>query len=99
MKGIYRVTLLLLWLFAITAPSLITLYDTDNAIVVNNLNEEEQQESGKKTQAQEKFVKENYFLSFSLICSISKSKINAYRGMACLDHTLEVPSPPPEYFC
>ncbi|SHI42021.1 hypothetical protein [Pseudozobellia thermophila] len=96
MKGIYRVTLLLLWLFAITAPSLITLYDTDNAIVVNNLNEEEQQESGKKSQAEEKFV-DHHILDFALTNFSLRPEIGDYHRFSSLDHTLEVLSPPPEY--
>lgn len=98
MKQFARFTLLFLWLFAIVAPSVATLCNPEKPIVVTNLNEEEQQESGKKSFCEEKFVKEN-FLNFSLICFIDKSKTNDYQGMACFDHTLEVLSPPPEHTC
>ena len=95
MKYIARITLLLLWLFALTAPSIITLCDIDNPIVVTNLNEEEQQESGKKSMGEEKFVKEN-LLAFSLIAIYKNSiKLN-HHIIGCFDLSLEVLSPPPE---
>lgn len=98
MKSIARITLLLFWLFAITAPSIVTLCNSDNPIVVTNLNEEEHQESGKKLLGEEKFGKENS-MDFSLI-AIYENLINAnlqilrYSGLS-----LDVLSPPPKSIC
>lgn len=94
MKHIARITLLFLWLFAITAPSIITLCDIENPIVVSNLNEEEQ-ESGKKSMGEEKFVKEN-FIDFSMLAYSSNSNNSNYYIIGCFDFALEVISPPPE---
>ena len=96
MKYIARITLLLLWLFAVTAPSIITLCDVDNPIVVTNLNEEEQQESGKKSMGEEKFVKEN-LLDFSLIAIYENSIKPNHHIIGYFDLSLEVLSPPPEH--
>jgi hypothetical protein len=95
MKYIARITLLLLWLFAVTAPSIITLCNIDNPIVVTNLNEEEQQESGKKSMGEEKFVKENS-LDFSIIAIYENSVIGNIHVIGSFGLSLEVLSPPPE---
>ncbi|WP_339836126.1 hypothetical protein [uncultured Maribacter sp.] len=96
MKHIARITLLLLWLFAIAAPSIITLCDIDNPIVLSNLNEEEQQESGKKSMGEEKFVKENS-LDLSLIAIYKNSFNSSFQIIDCSNLSLEVLSPPPKY--
>ncbi|TLP73138.1 hypothetical protein [Maribacter sp. ACAM166] len=98
MRNTARITLLLLWLFAVAAPSIITLCNVDNPIVVTNLNEEEQQESGKKSMAEEKFVKEN-LLDFSLIAIYENSIRRNVHSIDCFNLSLEVLSPPPEPFC
>lgn len=90
-----RITILLLWLFAVTAPSIITLCDIDNPIVVTNLNEEEQQESGKKSMGEEKFVKEN-FLDFTLIPLTKKLLVNNFLILGSFNLSFEILSPPPE---
>jgi len=95
MKYKAHITLLLLWLFAVTAPSIITLCDVDNPIVVTNLNEEEQHESGKKSMGEEKFVKEN-LLDFSLIAIYENSISLNFHSIGCFGLSLEVLSPPPE---
>ncbi len=95
MKFIGRITILLLWLFAVTAPSIITLCDVDNPIVLTNLNEEEQQESGKKSIGEEKFVKEN-LLDFSMISNYDSSFNDNIYVIGYFGLSLEVLSPPPE---
>lgn len=95
MKHIARFTLLILWLFAITAPSIITLCDVENPIVVTNLNEEEQQESGKKSMGEEKFVKESS-LNFSIVAIFESSIIGNFNKTVYQDLFLEVLSPPPD---
>jgi len=96
MKKFARISLLILWLFAIVTPSAITLFDIDNPVVVTNLNEEEQQESGKKSQAEEKIVNDG-MSDFSLIAQSKKSMMDGYHPLGYLDHTLEILLPPPEY--
>ncbi|MDF4220400.1 MULTISPECIES: hypothetical protein [Maribacter] len=94
MKLVARITLLLLWLFAVTAPSIITLCDIENPIVLTNLNEEEQ-ESGKKSIGEEKFVKENS-LVFSIVSISENSIISNTHKLGYLDLYLEIVSPPPD---
>lgn len=98
MKDLARIILLFLWLFAIVAPSIITLCDFDNHITITNLNEEEQQESGKKNIGEEKFVKEN-ILDFSLIALYQNSTSANFNDMESFDLLLEVLYPPPEKHC
>lgn len=96
MKNFARISLLSIWLFAIVVPSAVTLIDVDNPIVITNLNEEEHQESGKKTQAEEKFVKESA-LDFSLLAQSQKSVMGDYCPITYLDCTVEILLPPPEH--
>lgn len=89
-------TLLFVWLFAIFAPSIITLYHKDgNIVLTTNLNEEEQQEQGKKNQGEEKIVKENSS-NFSLLAAIKKAEVGNFYFMAHTDHTVEILLRPPE---
>ncbi len=96
MKKFVRITLLLLWLFAIVAPSVITICDVDNPVVVTNLNEEEQQETGKKANGEEKFVN-NGLLDFSLLSQSMESSIRFYHITGYFDYTLEIVPPPPKH--
>ncbi len=96
MKIFARFLLLSFWLFAITAPSVITLLDVDNPIIVTNLNEEEQQETGKKSPLEEKFVNDNYF-NFSLIALSEHATMGHYYMMGYIDFTLDILLPPPEH--
>ncbi|MFC4095623.1 hypothetical protein [Euzebyella saccharophila] len=95
MKSFARFTLLVLWLFAIAAPSVITLCDVDNPIVVTNINEEEQQELGKKSPSEEKIVNE-HFMDYALIFCDNESKFDHYRMLGHFELSLEIISPPPE---
>ncbi|MBU2948460.1 hypothetical protein [Zobellia uliginosa] len=95
MKVFARFLLLSFWLFAIAAPSVITLMDVDNPVILTNLNEEEQQEAGKKSPIEEKFVNYTY-LDFSLIPLSEQSAIGHYYLMGHIDFTLEILLPPPE---
>jgi len=96
MKKFARISLLTLWLFAIAVPSAIVFFDVDNPIIITNLNEEEQEESGKKTQAEEKFVNEAV-LDFSLLAQSQKSVTADYHFITHIDYTLEIFLPPPEH--
>ncbi|CAM3443815.1 hypothetical protein ZORO111903_02780 [Zobellia roscoffensis] len=96
MKVFARFLLLSLWLFAIAAPSVITLLDVDNPVIVTNLNEEEQQENLKKSPVEEKFVSTNYY-DFSLIALSERSILGHYHIMGYIDFTVEILLPPPEH--
>lgn len=96
MKNIARITLLTFWLFAITAPSLVTLCDVENAVVLTNLNEEEQQETGKKSVGEEKFVNDHLF-DYSVLKHYKESEISDFHLFGTIDNFLEVVSPPPEH--
>ncbi|MEQ8422572.1 MAG: hypothetical protein RIB64_21370 [Arenibacter algicola] len=96
MKVFARILLLSLWLFAIVAPSAITLLDIDNPVIVTNLNEEEQQETGKKSPLQEKFVNDS-FTDFSLIALSQKSLLGVYHPMGHVNFTQKILLPPPEH--
>ncbi|MEO9890881.1 hypothetical protein [Aurantibacter sp.] len=96
MKVFSRFLLLFLWLFAITAPSIITLLDTDNPIIITNLNEEEQQEVIKKSSLEEKMLNDGYF-NFSLITLSDQSDKTDYYTLRFVDFTLEILLPPPEH--
>lgn len=96
MKEFKRFLLLILWLFAIVTPSVITLFDVDNPVVVTNLNEEEQQESGKKSPGEEKIANDG-MSDFSLIAQSKKSMMDGYYPLGYLDYTLEILLPPPEF--
>ena len=95
MKDFARITLLFLWLFAIVAPSALTLMDVENPITISNLNEEEQQETGKKVHSEEKISNGN-IADFSLIAHSNKSVIGHYCLLAHIDYTSEILLPPPE---
>lgn len=96
MKIFARYILLGFWLFAIVAPSAITLLDIDNPVIVTNLNEEEQQEILKKSPVEEKFVNNGY-LDFMLIALSQKSQMGIYHPMGIKDFSLEILLPPPEH--
>ncbi|MEQ8218290.1 MAG: hypothetical protein RH981_08645 [Arenibacter sp.] len=96
MKVFARILLLSLWLFAIVAPSAITLMDIDNPVIVTNLNEEEQQETGKKSPLQEKFVNDSSS-NFSLIALSQKSIMGVYHPMGHVNITQKILLPPPEH--
>ncbi|MDV7137807.1 hypothetical protein R3X28_02920 [Maribacter sp. TH_r10] len=94
-KSNILITLLVVWIFAIVAPSVLTLIDTDNPVVITNLTEEEQQETGKKSQAEEKYVQMNIAL-FSPLSPLKNSSIGSYYYNGINNIPLEIPVPPPE---
>ena len=64
---------------------------------MTNINEEEQQESGKKSIGEEKFVKVNS-LDFSMIAIYENIIRLNHHIIGCFDLSLEVLSPPPEHY-
>jgi hypothetical protein len=95
MGPIIRITLLLIWLFAVCAPSVITLIHIEKPVIVNNLNEEEPHEQGKKTQSDE--IISNAFLSaVSALTHSKKSTLTDNYLMGHPNNTLEIFLPPPK---
>lgn len=88
--------LLGLWLFAIAAPSVITLIDVDKPVVVSNLNEEEQQEQGKKSGDEKKVVHDD-LSDFSLRSKLGNRGNFKFYRVKSLDTSLEIILPPPEH--
>lgn len=95
MRKLVRIFLLFIWFSAIIAPSVITLMDWDNNILVNTLSEEEQKEQEKKDPTEEKIVQNNP-ADFSLIASSTNSSIGVFHVTDYGVHTLEILLPPPE---
>ncbi|HET8735070.1 MAG TPA: hypothetical protein VFM69_00590 [Pricia sp.] len=95
-KSYMLYTLLGLWLFAIGAPSVITLIDADHPVVVSNLIEEEQHEQGKKGLDENKVLQYDT-ANFSLMSKIGNRTHFAFYLDKSLDTTLEIILPPPEH--
>tara|TARA_R110000868_G_scaffold124959_4_gene330143 strand:+ start:77506 stop:77817 length:312 start_codon:yes stop_codon:yes gene_type:complete len=95
-KKLIQGILLVLWLFAIAGPSIITLIDDDTAIVVSNLNEEEhEQPKGKKNKEVEKFFSDQ--LANLLPISNQKQKsIFEFYILGISSHSPKIFLPPPE---
>ncbi len=87
--------LLGLWLFAIAAPSVITLIDVDKPVVVSNPNEEEQHEQGKKSVDELKIV-HNGPSDFSLLSQWQDFISHNPYLLRNSDHRAEIILPPPE---
>lgn len=96
MKKIVRISLLFFWLAAIFAPSVVTLMDWDNNIIVSTLGEEEQKEQEKKDPTEEKIIHDN-FSDFSLIALSNKSRTGDFNSTNYSDYMAEILLPPPEY--
>jgi hypothetical protein len=96
-KNIIQFILLLFWLFALTAPTIITLIDDDSSIVVNNINEEEQQEQHqcKKINEVEKFIASD-FSYWLYISNQRNTSVNDRTSLNISLHTAKVILPPPE---
>ncbi len=96
LKPYLHIFLLSTWLFAIVAPSMVSYLSSDDQTVITfSLNEEEQQEQGQKSSAEEKFVSENTN-DFSIVKFQIKSPIKDLEYITYYNHTLEVLSPPPK---
>ena len=94
MKELARSILIIFWLAAIVAPNIIPLFDVDNLLIVNNLDEEEQQETEKKLQGDEKIVfKSNASPSF--LIPLNKRAVVKFHDFNYVNYTLEIVVPPP----
>ena len=85
-----------LWLFAIVAPSVIILADNDRTIVVSNLNEEEQQEKGKKD-VDEKELFDKSLSGYLLVSNSDDCSNYAFYPVNCPGSILDIILPPPEH--
>lgn len=95
-KSSILTSLISIWLFAVFAPSIISLVNNDDGIFISlNLSEEEQQEQCKKDDNEEKILLDKWLahiqffqkerIHFSHILQINFSS-----------HSIEIPLPPPE---
>lgn len=95
-KSSILVSLIFIWLFAVFAPSVISLVNNeDSAYVSLNLNEEEQQEQSKFDDSEEIFFHED---SISQI-RFSQQKRTPFldkRQLIFISHSAEISLPPPE---
>ncbi len=86
---------MLIWLFAVCAPSVITLIHIEKPVIVNNLNEEEPHEQGKKLHPDE-IISNTFPCAVSPLAHSKKSTLTDYYLMGHPNHTLEIFLPPPK---
>ncbi|MCE2613464.1 hypothetical protein LVD13_10800 [Flavobacteriaceae bacterium D16] len=89
-------TLLLIWLFAIIAPPVITLVNEEERVYISINQNEEEQEQGKKDTSEEKIVQETLEYG-SLLAFSATSKFKSHNVNQTPAFFLEIPLPPPEY--
>ena len=90
--------LLSVWLFAIFAPPVISVFSEDgNPLITINLNEEEPQEQAKKD-LDEKVVLERNFANYILLAKFWNSSKYFPSLLKNSDNTSEIVLPPPEKY-
>jgi len=96
-KSSILASLISIWLFAVFAPSVITLVNNeDNIFISVNLNEEEQQEQGEKGDSEEKTVLENWIAQIH-ISPHERTFLSDQLEVIIYSHAIEIPLPPPEF--
>lgn len=97
MKTAVHITLLALWVCALTAPSFAIIYDQgDSSVFVMNLGEEEQEEQGNKDISEEKIIPSNTNNTLIFFTKANNSTIDNYiLGRSNL--SLDIAIPPPEH--
>ncbi|WP_299158790.1 hypothetical protein [uncultured Eudoraea sp.] len=89
--------LISIWLFAVFAPSVISLVNNeDNIFISLNLNEEEQQEQVKKDDSEEKILLENWLAQIHLLQN-ERILFSHTLQINFSSHAIEIPLPPPEF--
>lgn len=89
-------SLITIWLFTIVAPSVISLVNDGESIIISlNLNEEEQQETSKKDDNEEKILLENW-LAQTELSQQEKSLFLEIEKIIFSANSIEIPLPPPE---
>ena len=90
------ITLLVLWLFAIVGPSVITLLsDNNKSIITLNLNEEEQQEQGKKNIG-EKIAFQDKSSNFQILSHLQNYLSYSFYLLSKSDIYIDIVLPPPK---
>lgn len=90
-------SLITIWLFTIVAPSVISLVNDGESIIISmNLNEEEQQEQSKKDDKEEKILLENWLVQTEL-SQQEKSLFLEIEKIIFSANSIEIPLPPPEF--
>jgi len=96
-KSSILASLIFIWLFAVFVPSVISLVNNeDNIFISVNLNEEEQQEQGKKDNSEEKTVLE-YWIAQIHISPRERTFLSDQLEVIIYSHAIEIPLPPPEF--
>ena len=96
-KSTVLVSLISIWLFAVFAPSIISLANNEDGIFISlNLNEEEQQEQGKKDDSEEKTLLE-YWITQIHISPLERTFLSDQLEIIISSHAIEIPLPPPEF--
>ena len=90
-------SLISIWLFAVFAPSIVSLVNNEDGIFISvNLNEEKNQEEGKKDDSEEKTLLE-YWLTQMHISPLERTFLSDQLEIIISSHAIEIPLPPPEY--
>lgn len=89
-------TLIGFWLFAIVAPSVITLANNGESILISLNLEEEQQEQSNKDDKEEKILLENW-LAQTELSQQEKSLFLEIEKIIFSSNSIEIPLPPPEF--
>jgi hypothetical protein len=93
---IVHISLLTLWILAISAPSLISIYEEgDTAIFVMNLGEEEQEEQGGKDIGEEKIIPSFPYKILQVFPDENNSSLDNYI-LGRSNFSLDISLPPPE---
>ena len=97
MKSLFRTTLLIVWILSLSAPTLVTLFHNDDqAIIVMNFGEEEQEEQNTKDISEEKIIPA--FPSFGLlIFTLNDNSASDIYFLGISNHEHDIPLPPPEH--
>lgn len=96
-KSSILASLIFIWLFAVFVPSVISLVNNeDNIFISVNLNEEEQQEQGKKDNSEEKTVLE-YWIAQIHLSPQERTFLSDQLEITISSHAIEIPLPPPEF--
>jgi hypothetical protein len=96
-KSTVLVSLISIWLFAVFAPSIISLVNNeDNIFISITLNEEQQQEQGKKDDSEEKTLLE-YWIEQIHISPKERTFLSDQLEIFISTHAIEIPLPPPEF--
>lgn len=87
--------LLSIWLFAIVAPVVISLYSDDQPVAILNLNEEEHPEQETKNLGEKQVPNDGNLICFLRI-ELKRTETLPVRVLGHTDYPREVHLPPPE---